>query len=287
MKCYLCGSETRPLFRKNNYQIVRCTSCGLAATVLGAPYEDFVEQHYTKGYFTGDPKRSAYVDYKNDKKIIVRNLQKFLTEVQKHKSTGKLLDVGCALGFFVELAQKNGFDAYGFDASNYAVEEARKTLGSTRIQHGTISRVRYPAKTFDIITMFDIFEHLANPREDLRRLNRWLKDDGVIIIATGDTDSYLARHLGRRWTFYIPPQHLFFFNKKTLTSVLLEQQFKPIKWFRIGKWLSFRYILHLARTTGESVFAGRLYARIEKSRLGRAAFYVPAHDNMVVIAKKA
>ncbi len=255
-------------------------------TDLGIPYDTFVEEHYNKKYFTGDLHRSAYINYKDDKVIIVRNMKTFLREIQKIKPSGKLLDAGCALGFFVELALKNGYDAYGFDPSEYAVSESEKLVGKNRIRHGTISSVRYPSKSFDIITMFDVFEHLGNPLADLQKLKGLLKDDGIIVIATGDTDSIMARTLKRRWTFYIPPQHLFFFNKKLLTKILAGGNMVPLKWFRIGKWLSLRYILHLARTTGESKLALQLYRVAEALHLGRIPLYLPLRDNMVVIARK-
>ena len=134
--------------------------------------------------------------------------------------------------------------------------------------------------------MFDIFEHLADPRMDLHRIFSWLKDDGILIIATGDTDSILPNLLGRRWTFYIPPQHLFFFNKKNLTTLLGQIHFQPVEWFRIGKWLSLRYIFHLARTTGESALAQLTYPLIKKTKIGKLPIYLPVKDNMVVIVRK-
>ncbi len=96
----------------------------------------------------------------------------------------------------------------------------------------------------------------------------------------------MARILKRRWTFYIPPQHLFFFNKKLLITILNKDNFVSLKWFRIGKWLSLRYILHLARTTGESNVALLLYKIVEVLHVGRIPIYLPLRDNMVVIARK-
>lgn len=283
MKCYLCKSPVTKFLSKNGFDIYRCASCGLSQTDLHKNYKEFVVEHYDKGYFMGDPTRSAYVDYKDDKKFIVRNMEKFLNKMRMYKTKGKVLDVGCALGFFVELALASGYDAYGFDASSFAVKEAQALVGKNRIRLGTISDISYPAKTFDVITLFDIFEHLAYPRNDLKKISTWLKDDGIIMIATGDTESFLAKLLRRRWTFYIPPQHLFFFNKKNMNTLLTEEQFKPVEWFRIGKWMSARYVFHLARTTGESMLAKLLYPYVKKSKLG---VYIEARDNMVVIARK-
>ena len=285
MKCYLCGSQTTFFLKKNGYSIYRCQACGLAQTDLQKNYKTFLSDHYSKGYFTGKQECGAYINYKDDKPMIVRNMKKFLREIKKHKPIGKLLDVGCALGFFVELAQQNGYEAYGFDPSRYAVDESRKLVGKDRIQLGTISSLSYKPKSFDIITLFDVFEHLGDPIADIRKLKTLLKENGILVIATGDTESLMARILKRRWTFYIPPQHLFFFNKKLLNQILVRENFIPIEWFHIGKWLSFRYVLHLARTTGESKVADIVYHITEKLRLETFPLYLSLGDNMVVIAK--
>ncbi len=249
-------------------------------------YQTFVKEYYSKGYFTGNPQYSAYTNYKKDKPLIVKNMLKFLKKIERTHPSGKLLDVGCALGYFVELALHIGYDAYGFDPSDYAVREAIKLNGKERIKQGTIGTMSYEPQSFDVVTLFDVFEHLADPKKDLQTLLTYLKKDGIIVIATGDTKSLAARVLKRKWTFYIPPQHLFFFDRNTLTTLLRDVGLGPVQWFRIGKWLSLVYILHLARTTGESNIARYIYPIIKKSSTGRMPLYIPMQDNMVVIAKR-
>lgn len=285
MNCYLCQSKMTPYLKKNGYSIFECVSCGLKSTDLKEDYEDFVKRYYAKGYYTGDPKYAAYASYASDKWLICRNLNKFLRKILKYKISGKLLDVGCAMGYFVEMAKKAGFDAYGFDASEFAVKKAKAKLDG-RIAVGTIHSVKYPQKSFDVITMFDVIEHLGDPIRDLKKLSTLLKDDGILIIATGNTLSRAAQTMKRRWTFYIPPQHLFFFTKKNFADMLTQAGFKPAEWFGINKWLSLRYVLHLARSSGESELADFLYALAQNARLGWLPLYLPMRDNMVVVARK-
>lgn len=286
MTCYLCGSGMSHFLHKNGYDIYRCSACGLARTQLKEDYKTFLKNHYSRGYYTGDPSYSAYVSYKDDKPHIVRNMRKFLKSIQKEKPGGRLLDVGCAMGYFVELALAAGYDAYGFDPSSYAVAHAKKTLVNGRVQVGDVSSVSYPPKSFDVITMFDVFEHLDDPAAALVRVREWLADDGVVVIATGDTQSAAARVLGRRWTFYIPPQHLFFFNRKNLSLLFSRLGFVPLGWTRTGKWLSLRYILHLARTTGESIIAKWLYELVRAAHVGHLPLYIPMRDNIIVTVRK-
>jgi len=285
MKCCLCETPMQPFLEKLGYVIYRCPTCGLGQTKLDKDYDTFVRQEYSKGFFTGNPRFMAYSDYKKDKPYILRNLKKFLKRFSKHKPSGRLLDVGCAMGFFVEYALSKGYDAYGFDPSDYAVKESSVNLAG-RIQKGTIGSVKYAPKSFDVITLFDVFEHLNYPREDLRKLRTLLKDDGIIVIATGNTNSLMARLLKKKWTFYIPPQHLFFFDTSTLTKILHMEGFEPVGWFQVGKWLSLQYVLHLARTDVESKLGDVLYRIVMKINLGMIPMYLPVRDNMVVIAEK-
>lgn len=285
----------RPFLHKNGYDVFTCPSCGLKSTKLTVPYAQFIKKFYTQGYFTGAFFHGAYSNYDADKQYVTRTMGKFITKIKSIRPPShalsrvpvRLLDVGCAYGYFVELAVLSGYDAYGIDPSSHAAGRAKQRLNG-RIQEGTIGSVKFPLdKRFDVITLLDVVEHLADPRADLRRAARLLADDGRILIATGDTDSLTAKMLGRRWTFYIPPQHLFFFNASNLTELLDQSGLVPVEWFRVGKWLSLQYIFHLAQTTGESRFAQWLYPIMETFPLGRIPLYLSMRDNIVVIAKKA
>jgi len=286
MQCILCQVPLKKYLYKNGYWIYQCPICHLGQTDLKRDYVKFVKEFYSEGYYEGDLTRSAYVDYELDKPLIVQNMRKFLSFLPQKKSYGKLLDVGCAFGYFVELACNQGYDAYGFDPSKYAAKKASNVVGKKRIQEGTIQEVAYPKASFDVITMFDVFEHLQDPLNDMKKLRSLLKPHGVILIATGDTRSMAARIMKRRWTFFIPPQHIFFFHRGNVETLLRKAGLMPQVWHRVGKWLSIGYILHLARTTGESSFASAIYEWCKKTSLIRFAVYVPMKDNMVILVGK-
>ncbi|OGG09124.1 hypothetical protein A2154_00100 [Candidatus Gottesmanbacteria bacterium RBG_16_43_7] len=285
LKCYLCAQRVSPYLVKNGYTLFQCQTCGLIQTDLKKEYQKFVKEYYDKGYFTGDPKYCAYDEYERDKVYILANLKKMFGRLANYLGQGTLLDVGCAMGHLVKYANTRGWDAYGFDPSAYALSRVPQEY-KYKVKNGTIDTVSYKPGMFDAVTMLDVIEHLKDPVGNLKKVRTFLKDDGYLVIATGDIRSAAAKLFAKHWTFFNPPQHLFFFSKKTLSEVLRISGFKPIEWFTLGKWLSLGYTLHLGRSVAESRLAGKLYNVIMKFKLGKLPLFIPMNDNMVVIAKK-
>jgi 2-polyprenyl-3-methyl-5-hydroxy-6-metoxy-1,4-benzoquinol methylase len=287
MKCIYCKIPLEFFLHKNGYDIYKCPTCGIGQTDLKEPYTSFVKRLYDKEYFTGGKSRTAYTNYAADKPFIVKNFHKFLKAIKQQKQTGKMLDVGCAMGFFVELAIQHGYDAYGIDPSSFAADAAKKLVGSKRIRTGTLDTIDFDKERFDIITLFDVFEHVENPAKILKQVHALLKPEGIIVIATGNTASIWAKVAKKHWTFYIPPQHLFFFNRTNIASLLQQQHFQPLHFGKIGKWLSLEYVLHLAETAAQLPFSVQAQQLAKQLNLHRVPIFLPIGDNMLVIAKKS
>lgn len=132
---------------------------------------------------------------------------------------GRLLDVGANLGHFVQQAS-NCFDAVGIEPSRTVVAWARTHLGA-RLQVGSIEE-HDPAFAgrFDAITMFDVIEHLPDPRQALRRCHGYLGPNGHLFITTPDASSLMARLLGRHWYYVDLVEHLSLFTRANLTRLL-------------------------------------------------------------------
>jgi 2-polyprenyl-3-methyl-5-hydroxy-6-metoxy-1,4-benzoquinol methylase len=285
MKCYLCNNSVSKFLYKNNYQLFRCNTCGLIFYDFEKNYAEFLGRQYSKGYFTGDSKLKSYIDYGKDKKNIYRNMKWYVQEIKKYKKDGRYLDVGCAYGYAMEIAQEKGFKVYGIDPSEYAISQARKMFPKNAWTT-YLSDIKFDDRYFDVISLFDVFEHLQNPKKDLQKIKKVLKDDGLLVIATGDTDCFWAKFSGRRWTFYNPPQHIFYFNRKNITRILQESGFEIVKIATAGKWLSIPYIFHLAETVGESSIAKFIGSVLIHTPLSKIPIYLKLHDNMVIFARK-
>jgi 2-polyprenyl-3-methyl-5-hydroxy-6-metoxy-1,4-benzoquinol methylase len=154
---------------------------------------------------------------------------------------GRWLDVGCATGHFVEGAARAGMVAEGLDVSPGAVEQTR-ARGLT----AHLARVEEfePSVPFDTITAFDVIEHLLDPRAFLDRLRRWLVPGGTLALTLPDVGSVYPRLLMRRhWFYYLPSDHLYYFDKRTIARLLAEQGFTVMRVMPTHKPLTIAYIV--------------------------------------------
>lgn len=293
-KCYLCKKgEPHYYFTKLGYSIYKCPFCNFLSLDFNKDYDSFIHSYYRKGYFTGNNRIRAYANYQEDKPNIVRNARNILKKVKKFKQGGLILDVGCAMGFFMEEAQKMGFTPYGIEISKYAGHKAQENFGN-RIFLESVEKFcqKWPKSpvfknlSFDIIIFSDIIEHVRDPRGILINLRKVLKNDGIIIIQTGDADSLWAKIMKKNWHFFAPPQHLYFFSKKTLKEMLTQSGFKVIYVYKEGKYVSLRYILHMTQYMNIPKIGDYLYKLTANSPIGKIPFLVKLFDNMVVFAKK-
>lgn len=285
-RCIICGINLVFAFRKHGYTLMRCPRCGLYHTILPGSYRQFLKHYYARGYFTGNRTKAGYADYLDDTPVIRRNAQNYLKLILKHNPPGRrLLDVGCATGIFMHQAQDQGFAVSGLDASAYAVAQAKKIF-PRQVKLGTLTTVKFLPRSFDLITLFDVFEHLHDPQKDLARCRHLLRSGGLLVINTGNTNSFLAKVEGPKWHFFIPPQHLYFYSDSNLKQLLKLHGFKILGIYTTGKHISLRYLWHLMRTINHSRLADLCYQLFHRTFIGKFSLYLNLYDNMTMIAKK-
>lgn len=189
--------------------IVACSTCGLLF------YADPPAQggRYGPGYFDG----GEYRDYVEDKASLQRNFRSRIRELLRWAPRGRLLEIGCAHGFFLELARSH-WEVRGIDVSAEAVAHAR-SLGLDAIAGEFLTLPEEPGE-YDLICLWDTLEHLERPIETLEKAARSLKPGGTLVLTTGDAGSLVARLRGERWRQIHPPTHLFYFSRATLAQAL-------------------------------------------------------------------
>lgn len=227
MACVICDSKDfQFLFEKNNYRIEKCSVCGLVqVTNMPAVEKREQGQNFYEDYYkdTVSKCEKSFEDMEIDQRkqrYVYLNFNNKLDQIEKRKGKrGKLLDVGCAFGFFMDVARERGWTVAGIEISEYASEYAARQLGLS-VVNKTITEAMFEEKSFDVITMWYVIEHLPNPKQVLRHLINFLKDDGMLVISTPNVDSYRARVQGEKWRCWIPPEHLVYFSPETMRNLL-------------------------------------------------------------------
>ncbi len=193
-----------------------------------------------------------------------------------------LLDVGAYVGVFVEIAARHGWDAWGVEPSRWAVEQARAR--GLRVHWGTLESVHLPARSFSVVTMWDVIEHLTDPFGTLREVRRVLEPGGLLVVHTIDLDSLFARLMGRRWP-WLMEMHLYYFSRRTLRAMLAKAGFEVV-WMRAqGRYLRAGYLA--GRLTALSPALGRPLAwLIARLHLRKVPVRINLGDLFTTYARK-
>jgi SAM-dependent methyltransferase len=160
--------------------------------------------------------------------------------VTTHKQGGRLLDVGCAAGVFLRAMRAPGaWEVYGVEINAEMAQLARDRY-QLDVRSGTLEQAAFPDGFFDVVTMWDVLEHLHDPANSLREVHRILKADGVFVVRVPNLDSHDARLFGRYWAGLDAPRHLFVFNPQTLDALLGSSGFQATAWScGIGAYTTF------------------------------------------------
>lgn len=152
--------------------------------------------------------------------------QIYINLVKKYTDKGKLIDVGCGTGNFLHLAKKTGFDVWGVEISAWASEYARKKRG-LRVITGTLEETNFQKSFFDVATIFDVLEHVDDPLNTLKKINRILKSDGWIFLTVPNFYRIFWR-LDPKKDDIFSKEHLYYFTPRTLSEMLSIANFKIV-----------------------------------------------------------
>jgi len=213
--CPACGRTTDHLhrFRRNGCDILQCRDCGLGSTETSG-FDPAA--YYTGDYFSGGHS-DGYADYLGAEPVLRREFARSVDFIRRYRGGGKLLELGCAYGFFLQEAAGH-FDVTGIELAAEAAEHGRHAglnVLTGAADAATLARVGH----VDVIVLFDVIEHLPEPRETLALCCQHLNPGGIIVITTGDFSSAVARVAGARWRLMTPPQHLWFFTPASMRAM--------------------------------------------------------------------
>ena len=233
-QCPVCGQPSAHVWlkapdrfhgRQEQYTLVRCPACSLV-WLSAPPKPAEMHLHYTDAYdglisAAGERSPGRWRD---------RN-----AALAPHKQSGALLDLGCSSGSFLQTLRGKAWELYGIEMSAESAKRAEEQSGA-KIFVGDILDAQFPPESFDVITCFDVFEHLYEPRRVMARVSEWLKPGGIFYVLVPNVDSAEARVFGSYWHGLELPRHLFHYSPASLkflaksaglTEVSLETRRNP------------------------------------------------------------
>jgi SAM-dependent methyltransferase len=260
-RCPACGSaDHRTLSSYDAGDLARCGSCG-CAFARRLPSGDELEEHYA-----GYPVRTEIPELTH---VRYREL---LAGLARFRAGGRALDVGCAAGHFVAAAAAQGWDAAGVEPAEHLREHGRASGLAVFERLDDV-----PAEPrFDLVTAFEVVEHMTHPADELERMAAFLRPGGAMYLTTPNFDSLSRRLLGPRWSVIDYPEHLNYFTLKSLSALLRRTGLEPAEASSTGVSLT-RIDASLTRAgrerwdTGGADADQALRQRIERRALLRGA----------------
>ncbi len=256
-------------------QVVECANCGL---VYANPRwsEDELVAAYTA------VEDNTYVEERAGRELTFQRHLRHLEQIIGPANGRSLLDIGAYIGVFVEVAAASGWDAVGVEPSAWAAEQAQKR--NLNVIKGTQDVFGGNGRSFDLITMWDVIEHVSDPTNELKKASNLLKPNGWIAVHTMDSSSLTARIMGSRWP-WLMDMHLYYFSQKTLANMLRNAGFEVV-WSGIrGRYLSLGYLA--TRLSGINHPLGQTAKWIiQKLHLEDVAIPVNFGDLFTIIAQK-
>lgn len=252
--CLVCGhNKFSTLFSckdfvatNENFQLERCENCSFLFTNPRPTISEIGKYYQSDQYISHAGKKKGLIYNLYD---IVRDfsIKQKLNLIKKYHSKGKLMDLGCGLGYFLNgVKLDKTFDTLGVDVSDDAVEYVKRTFGIDVKNESELANLE--KHSFDIITQWHVLEHVHYLNERMQQLHHLLKQDGTMFIAVPNSKSKDAEKYKEFWDGYDVPRHLYHFNQKSF-SLLMEKhgfvivEIKPM-WFD-APYISMRSEVHM------------------------------------------
>jgi len=284
--CGLCGGGRRGVyFTDGPFSVVTCSDCGLTYVTPRLKDGALLAQVYDEGYWSSNAaKDRGYTDYRADAPLYLRTYRRRASIVRRHfPRPGRVLDVGCAAGYFLQVMREEGWDVQGVEPSDAIRPQAAERLGRDRVRGGLLHEAGFAPGSFDLVTLWDVLEHIPDFVAALRTVRGLLAPGGKLLIETQNVQSRAARVLGPKWQHYKHAEHIYHFNPETLAAALGRAGFRVLENTpRLGgKYVSMRFL---------SERAGRLHPALSfllspLKLVSNRAVYVNLFDEMIVVAE--
>jgi SAM-dependent methyltransferase len=275
--CPIC--ETKP------YVVVECTQCGLTYVTPQRFHQALLDDLYEERLWSSPaPRFFGYGSYREEAENYMRTFRKRSRVIGAFfKQPGSLLDLGCAAGYFMNVMREQGWETEGIEPSQLIARFGREEYGAA-IRVGTAQTVPLAERAYDLVTMWDVIEHLSDPIDSLSRMRKALKPEGYLLLETQNIDSIFARLLGKRWHHFKHAEHLWHFSPRTIEAILAKAGFDvvEIRSSMSGKYVKLSFIAERLQRLNPLLSRA---ANLVTAALRDRSLYVNVHDEMIVVAR--
>lgn len=231
VRCNYCGSAKTTLVnegadlllnRGGHYRLVQCQQCGLIYQ-NPRPTLDELDSFYPDDYVPYDQGKQR-TNWLQEKNLAYQMGRRTSRVVRFRAEPGRVLDVGCATGAFLVAMRELGWQTQGVELSEHAAEYARQ-VQKLDVYTGTLASANFEDGAFDVVTLWDVLEHVLDPRATLAEVRRILKPNGLLVLSLPNPDCWEAKLFGEHWVGWDRPRHLHIFSQDVLRDYLREYHF--------------------------------------------------------------
>ena len=223
IRCCVCNNTDKQKFslkyKKEDFTVVECNNCSFI----------FVPQYFSKNI--------SYEDYKDENVLeqvkrgdnwlkTQRHLLRYKF-IKKYQPKGDLFDLGAGWGHFLYAGQKLGYRVHGIEIAEMPYKYATNEL-KLPVEHINFFNMQIQNQAYDLITMWDVLEHIPDADEVIKRCNLMLRNNGYVVIQVPEIDSFIAKLLKEKWNM-IGTGHVNYFSKKTIRELFESHGFKVKK----------------------------------------------------------
>jgi len=214
----------------------QCSACSLIFKDPGVPFkaEDIYNADYIqiRSQNPGNPNISGPRE---------KTAEHYMRWVEKYVTKQNLLDVGCATGFALKVAQAQGWNVFGVEVNAKAALIAKDVLKADVVRVGHLNDMMFPDEYFSLVTLFDVIEHIQDPVQFLSILRKKIAPGGSILLVTPNIDTLSFKILKEKWPHFVQ-EHLFLFSRKSMDRLLNETGFMTKKYGWATKYISFEML---------------------------------------------
>lgn len=213
LSCLVCNSSNlKDLHGFEKAYLCQCKSCGFVFS-KNIPTHEELDTYY---------KNYGINNYLSP--LTIKRYNEILDNFEPYRKTNKIIDVGCGIGYFLIEAKKRGWEVYGTELSEKSAEICQHK--GINIEKGILKSENYSTEMFDIITSFEVIEHINYPQIDLKNFHSVLRKGGLVYITTPNFNSLLRYRLKSKYNVISYPEHLSYYTPKTLRKIFELSGFK-------------------------------------------------------------